>query len=159
MAQRSAARGFTLIEMVVVVAIVGILAAAAHPILALATRRQNEFALRQNLRLLRSGIDAYKQAVADGTVAAAADTSGYPPTLHTLVDGVPDAHSPNGRKLYFLRRLPRDPLADPALPAEQTWGLRSYDSPPEAPQPGRDVFDVNSLSDGVGLDGTPYRDW
>lgn len=152
-------RGFTLIEMVVVVAIVGILAAAAQPLLALTTRRQQELALRQNLRVLRDAIDAYRQAAADGVVAVPASESGCPPTLQALADGVPDAHEPNGRKVYFLRRLPRDPLADPALPAEQTWGLRSYDSPRDAPRPGRDVFDVHSQADGVGLDGTPYRDW
>jgi general secretion pathway protein G len=55
--------------------------------------------------------------------------------------------------------MPRDPFADAAVPAAQTWGLRSYDSPPEAPQPGRDVFDVHSNAAGTGLDGTPYREW
>ena len=154
-----ASGGFTLIEMVVVVAIVGILAAAAHPLLTLATRRQQEFALRQNLRTLRVAIDAYKQAAADGMLAVPADESGYPPTLQVLADGVPDLREGKGRKIYFLRRLPRDPFADTSLPAAQTWGLRSYDSPPDAPRPGRDVFDVYSLSEGTGLDGTPYRDW
>jgi general secretion pathway protein G len=181
-------RGFTLIEMVVVVAIVGILAAAAQPLMALQARRQKELELRHNLRMLRSAIDAYKQAVVDGKVQPPSNSSGadngYPPDLQVLVDGVdlvpmtpsaavatpaatqaPGTDSgaaqpvPGPQRIYFLRRLPRDPFADASLPASQTWGLRSYDSPPDAPQPGRDVYDVYSRSDGVGLDGTAHRQW
>ena len=155
--------GFTLIEMVVVVAIVGILAAAATPLLSLQMRRQKEFDLRQGLRTLRSAIDAYKQASIEGRIGLKdtvdPDASGYPPDLQRLVDGVPDARAPKPRNIYFLRRMPRDPFADAALPAAQTWALRSHDSPPAAPQPGRDVFDVRSRSEGNGLDGTPYREW
>lgn len=151
--------GFTLIEMVVVVAIVGILAAAAQPLLELQSRRQKEFALRQGLRTLRTAIDAYHQAAADGKIAPPDNQSGYPPTLQVLTDGVPESGAPKSRQVYFLRRLPRDPFADVSAPAAQTWGLRSYDSPPDAPQPGRDVFDIHSQADGTGLDGTPYREW
>ena len=152
-------RGFTLIEMIVVVAIVGVLAVAAQPLMELQSRRQKEFELRQGLRTLRTALDAFRQAAADGKVAPPDNDSGYPPNLRVLVDGVPDARAPQQRKLYFLRRMPRDPFADSALPAAETWGLRSYDSPPDAPQQGRDVFDVHSRSDGLGLDGTPYHDW
>jgi general secretion pathway protein G len=159
-------QGFTLIELVVVIAIVSLLATVAVPLGKMATQRVKETELRTALRDLRNGIDAYKHAVEDGRVLAAADTSattlpsGYPPTLDVLVNGVEDAADPNKRKIYFMRRLPRDPFyPDSAAPPAETWGLRSYRSPPEDPQPGDDVYDVHSLSKGVGLNGVPYREW
>lgn len=194
--------GFTLIEMVVVVMIVGILASAAMPLMALHKRRTQEAELRESLRALRRAIDAYKQASDKGDIAKRAEDSGYPPTLDVLVKGVPRVSSgaaaaaaprasasaaattaptpaptasaatnafavtPLGAAggkapsvIYFLRRLPRDPFADPTVPAAQTWGVRSYASPPGAPAPGADVFDVYPLSDEVGLDGVPLREW
>ena len=152
-------RGFTLIEMVVVVMIVGILASAAMPLAALHKRRTQEADLRQALRTLRMALDEHKRAWDAGRIQKKVDDSGYPPNLEVLVQGVPDASSPAGKRIYFLRRLPRDPFADPSLPAAQTWLTRSYASPPDAPSPGADVFDVVSRTPGVGLDGVPYRQW
>lgn len=153
-------RGFTLIEMVVVVLMVGILASAAMPLAALHKQRSQEAELREALRTVRTAIDAYKRAWDQGRIEHRADESGYPPSLEVLVQGVPDATSPKGEKIYFLRRLPRDPFAqDATLPAAETWGLRSYASPPDAPAPGKDVFDVHSLKEGVAMDGTPYPSW
>ncbi|MDI1257897.1 type II secretion system protein [Aquabacterium sp.] len=153
-------RGFTLIEMVVVVMMVGILASAAMPLAALHKRRAQEADLRQALRTVRTAIDDYKRAWDQGRIEKKADETGYPPSLEALVQGVPDATSPKGERIYFLRRLPRDPFADdPSLPEAATWGLRSYASPPDAPAPGKDVFDVHVLRDGTAMDGTFYRDW
>ena len=120
-------------------------------------RRQKEFELHRALRSLRTAIDAYHQAVVDGKIAVKAE-DGYPESLLVLVDGVANA-TVKDRKVYFLRSVPRDPFADPATPAAQTWGLRSYESPADAPRAGRDVFDVYSLAPGNALDGQPYRAW
>jgi general secretion pathway protein G len=154
-------RGFTLVELVITVGIVSLLAAAAVPSAQLAYQRERERELRVSLRTLRSAIDAYKLASETGRVRKALNTSGYPPDLQSLVDGVDDARSPKeGVKIYFLRRLPRDPFwPDATTPAAETWGLRSYASPPGDPQAGADVYDVYSRSSRAGLNGVPYRDW
>ncbi len=153
------ARGFTLIEMLVVLAMLGVLASAARPLLELSVERSREHELRQALRSLREAIDAYKHAAEAGSIIQSPEDSGYPPRLLALVDGVADAKSASGRKLYFLRRLPRDPFADPTLAPEQTWALRAYDSPPGEPRAGRDVFDVSSRSERQALDGTRLSQW
>jgi general secretion pathway protein G len=153
-------RGFTLIELVVVVAIMGVLVVSARPMLELSYRRSQEFALREALRGLRTAIDEYKRLADAGAIAKPADSSGYPPNLEVLADGVTDARTPDGsRRHYLLRRIPRDPFADPALSAARTWALRSYQSPPDAPEPGRDVFDVASRSSALALDGTRLAEW
>ena len=152
--------GFTLIELLMTLAIIGVLAAAAFPLSEMSVRRNKEKDLREALWQIRAAIDAHKQAVDEGRVWRNADQSGYPPDLTTLVAGVADAKSPSGRKIYFLRRIPRDPFApDATLPPEQTWRKRSYESPPDAPRLGTDVFDVYSSSTVTGLNGVPYAQW
>ena len=151
--------GFTLIEMLVTVVIVAILASVAMPLSELSRQRAKEQELRQDLREIRTAIDAYKQAVDEGRTARSLDQSGYPSNLSVLVEGATDIKSPVSKKIYFLRRIPKDPFAEGDIDAESSWGKRSYDSPPDAPHDGNDVFDVYSLSDRTGLNGIPYREW
>lgn len=151
--------GFTLIELLVTVVIVAILASVAMPLSALSQQRAKEQELRQSLREIRTAIDEYKQAVDEGRIARSLDQSGYPPKLSALVEGATDIKSPVEKKIYFLRRIPKDPFEESDINAETSWGKRSYDSPPDAPHHGMDVYDVYSLSDRTGLNGVPYREW
>ncbi len=153
-------RGFTLIELVITLAIVGLLATAAMPLAQLVSKREKEAQLRTALRDIRGALDAYKAAAQAGHIKLEVGASGYPPDLKSLYAGVEDVMNPNHTNLYFLRRVPRDPFyPDPTTGGEETWGLRSYKSPPTDPQPGDDVYDVYSLSNAKGLNGVPYRDW
>jgi general secretion pathway protein G len=154
-------RGFTIIELVITVGIISLLATAVVPSAQLVYQRERESELRASLRTIRTAIDAYKRASDTGRIKKELDKSGYPPDLQSLVDGVEDAGSPKeGVKIYFLRRLPRDPFCpDATTPAADTWGLRTYASPPDDPQAGDDVYDVHSRSSRMGLNGVPYHDW
>jgi general secretion pathway protein G len=145
------AKGFTFIELLIVVAILALLASVAMPLAEVTVQRNKEQDLRRSLREIREAIDAYKLAGDEGRIERPADKSGYPPTLAVLAEGVADKKS--GQTIYFLRRVPRDPMG------EAEWGLRSYKSPPGSPQPGDDVFDVYTRSADTGLNGVPYKDW
>ncbi len=152
--------GFTFIELAVTLAIMGVLAAVAVPMIELVSQRHKERELRTALSQIREAIDAYRRATDQGRIPVKIGDSGYPKSLNDLVDGVADAKSPQRQKMYFLRRLPRDPMhPDPTVAAADTWGKRSYASPPDAPQEGEDVFDVYSLANGKGINGIPYREW
>lgn len=152
--------GFTLIELVVTLAILAVLSTIALPMAELAVQRGKEQELHVALRQIRDAIDAYKQAYDGGHMLKKVGASGYPPTLDILVQGVDDAQSKVERKLYFLRRLPRNPFVrDSNIPAADTWGKRSYASSADEPQEGDDVFDVYSPVAGTGINGIPYREW
>jgi general secretion pathway protein G len=154
------AQGFTLIELVITVAIIAVLASVALPLNELVVTRAKEQDLRRALRDLRDGIDAHKQAWDDGRITKSPNDSGYPKRLEDLVAGVEDQKSPKRERIYFLRRVPRDPFAtNETMSNAETWGKRSYQSAPDEPKEGEDVFDVFSLSIGTGINGRPYREW
>lgn len=154
---RRLARGLTLMELVVTLALLGLMALLAQPLSELNHQREREQQLRASLRELRTAIDRYKAAHEQGLIERKVGESGYPPDLQTLVDGVPNVKSPRRERLFFLRKLPRDPMA--GVGESGAWGLRSYASSADAPAAGSDVFDVYSRAPGQGLDGVAYRDW
>ena len=156
----SRAGGFTLIELVITVAIVAVLASVALPLNELIVQRSKEADLRRSLREIREALDAYKQACDDGRIMPKPNTSCYPKRLDDLITGVEDAKDAKKAKIYFLRRLPRDPFAtDADLAPADTWARRSYDSPPDDPRDGDDVFDVFTRSTLVGINGRPLKEW
>lgn len=154
------ARGYTFVEILVVVALISVLASAVMPLAKVTMQRQREVELRRALRDMRTAIDRYKDAVDQGQVPPTRirpGSEGYPPDLETLVVGVEAGGegSSDRKKLKFLRRIPVDPMTRSAQ-----WGLRSYEDKPDAKSwGGQNVYDVYSKSEGTALDGTKYEDW
>lgn len=152
--------GFSLIELLVTLAILGVLAVLVMPVAQIERQRGKEQELRHALREIRHGIDDYKHASDDGRIPRTAGTPGYPRDLGILVQGVTDQRDPKHAKIFFLRRIPRDPMQpDATLTDEQSWSKRSYASEASDPQEGSDIYDVYSVSSKIGLNGVPYSNW
>ena len=156
----SPARGFSLIELLITLAVLAVLAGVVVPVTQTVVQRSKEQELRLALGELRRAIDKYKKAGDEGRIEKELTGSGYPQNLQILLEGEEDMRDPKRRKIYFLRRIPRDPLhPDASVGPADTWGKRAYSSPPDDPSEGDDVYDVYSKSPGVGLNGVPYQQW
>lgn len=155
--------GFTLVELLITLALLSIVALSAMPLAEISSTRAKEQELKRALRHIRVALDQYKSAADLGVIPKGLGESGYPPSLDMLTQPLGGAEKGNGTTqlpLILLRDLPRDPFNDdPSLEASQTWSTRSYLSPPEDPQPGADVFDVHTKSPRVGLNGIAYQKW
>jgi len=147
--------GFTLVELVVTIAVMSILAGALIPITKFAVKRQKELELRRDLRTMRQAIDLYKKFCDTGVIQkSGVDSECYPPDLDTLVEGV-EKTGALGQKIKFLRRIPLDPMIK-----SKDWGLRSYQDEPDSTSWGHEnVYDVYTTATGKALDGTSYKDW
>jgi len=153
-------RGFTLIEMMVCLALLATLASAAIPIYQRQEQQRNEEELRVALRDIRSAIDRYGQLVEEGIIEKDADMTNWPASLDLLVDGVVNKKSPNKEKIYLLRRIPRDPFCDcDGRKNTETWRVRASTQAPGETTGGKDVWDVSSTSSQPGLNGIPYAQW
>ena len=148
---RSGERGVTLMELIIVLAILSVLATAAIPAVKFEVKRNKERQLRADLWEMRRSIDMYKDVADLGGIQTKADSNNYPPDLQTLVNGV----DVKDKKMRFLRAIPVDPMT-----GNTDWGLRSNQDPPDADSfGGQDVYDVYCKSTGTALDGTKYNTW
>ncbi len=151
-------RGFTLVELLVTLALLALLVTSASPVVQLNTKREKERELKRALWQIRDALDAYKDAVDQGLIKKTADGSGYPPSLVILVSGVENAQDPKKKKLFFLRRIPRDPFAaDVGQSNAETWRIRAYDGAID--EMAKDVYDVSSRSPAIGINQQPYSEW
>ena len=126
------ARGFTMIEMLIVVTLLVILASVGMPIYQNSVRRSQEAVLKEDLFRMRDAIDQYY-----------ADKNKYPQSLQDLVtDG-------------YLREIPKDPMTDSA----DTWVTIPAEADPNNPNAEPGIYNVKSGSDGTALDGSRYADW
>lgn len=147
--------GLTLVELIVAFTLMMFLTALSVPLARYRVRREKERELRQALREIRSAIDRYKDTCEKGGIEKKLGAECYPESLEQLVEGVKLANDPTGKKIRFLRRIPRDPFTN-----STDWGLRStQDDPRSTSWGGQNIFDVYTKSMERAPDGTPYSEW
>ncbi len=153
---RKRLRGLTLVELIVAFTILLLLTAMAVPAARYKVRREKEKELRYALREMRASIEKYKDAADAGKLGQIKmGTEGYPETLEVLVEGIKMADSAEGKKMRFLRRIPKDPFTN-----SYEWGLRGMqDEPDSLSWNGQNVFDVYTKTTEKAQDGTPYSEW
>lgn len=149
-------KGFTLIELIVVVLIISVLSAVAIPMVETSIKREREVEFRRNLRTIRSAIDEYRLFVEKNKIKLDDDRYGYPEKLEDLVEGLEYKDKKNNEKIIkFLRKIPIDPITN-----SYEWGLRSYQDDPDSTSWGEEnVYDVYTQSERKALDGTYYKEW
>jgi general secretion pathway protein G len=157
-ASRRLQQGFTLLELIITLAIIAILSAGTIPVARNLIRREKEMELRRTLRELRKAVDAYKISCEQGNVGPLdrkVDDECYPLKLEVLVEGINPPNKPN-TTIRFLRRIPKDPFT-----GTTDWGLRSIQDDADASSwGGQNIYDVYSKAPGTALDGkTQYKDW
>jgi general secretion pathway protein G len=144
--------GFTLAELVMVVALVAVLSSMALPVAKFTVKRRKEVELRLALRQVRTAIDEYKRMSDQGMIPVKIGGEGYPEDLEELVDGVEIVGQETKKR--FLRRVPVDPMT------RDDWVLRSYQDDADSTMwGGENIYDIRTSSDGTALDGTKYADW
>ncbi len=154
--RRSSRFGFTIIELIVVIAIISTLAVVAIPMVETSVKREKEILLRRSLREIRIAIDDHHDFIIKNKIKYDEETYGYPEDLNILVKGIEYRDSKNKARIKkFLRKIPIDPMV-----GTSEWGIRSYqDKKKSTHWGGENVWDVYSKSEKKGLNGTYYKDW
>jgi general secretion pathway protein G len=149
---RRGSAGFTLAELVMVVALIAVLSAMVLPVAKFTVKRRKETELRLALRQVRTGIDEYKRLSDQGMIPVKIGGEGYPESLEELVEGVAIVGQETKRR--FLRRIPLDPMT------HDDWVLRSYQDDMDSTMwGGENVYDIRTSSEGIAIDGTEYAEW
>jgi general secretion pathway protein G len=125
-------RGFTLLELLIVIALIGIVATAAALQFKHTPQKAKEAVLREDLYILRDVIDQHFT-----------DKGKYPASLQDLVDA------------GYLRKIPVDPITN----SSETWKIETVPAEEGSDQPDAGVYDVHSGASGTALDGSNYQDW
>ena len=149
---RRGSAGYTLAELVMVVALIAVLSAMVLPVAKFTVKRRKETELRLALRQVRTGIDEDKRLSDQGMIPVKIGGEGYPESLDELVEGVEIVGQETKRR--FLRRIPLDPMT------HDEWVLRSYQDDMDSTMwGGENVYDIRTSSEGIAIDGTKYAEW